>query len=116
MGASEEYNNPTLLCFFEIGNEEQKQYCIKLKDNFCYEESIKYVIKSQPGSKFKISFRLYGKTYLIQDIFDDSDEALNQSLEKIYDLLKKGASKKNTLNYYAFLNLVIRNKYNIVLN
>jgi len=105
MGASEEYNNPTLLCFFEIGNEEQKQYCIKLKDNFCYEESIKYVIKSQPGSKFKISFRLYGKTYLIQDIFDDSDEALNQSLEKIYDLLKKGASKKKYPELLCFFEL-----------
>ena len=94
MGASEEYNEPILLCFFETGNEEQKKYCFKLKDNYSYEESIKYEIKTQPGAKFKISFRLYGKTYLIQDIFDDSDEALNESLEKIYALLKKGASKK----------------------
>ena len=60
----------------------------KLKDNFCYEKPIQFKIKSKPDSKFKIFFRLLnGKTYLIQDIFDDSDEALNESLEKMYTLL-----------------------------
>jgi len=82
------YYLPILLCFFECGNEEQKQYCIKLKDNFQHEKAIKFEIKSNPDTEFEISFRLLnGKTYLIQDIFDDSDEILNESLEKIYALL-----------------------------
>ena len=69
----------------------------KLKDNFCYEKPIQFKIKSKPDSKFKIFFRLLnGKTYLIQDIFDDSDEALNESLEKMYTLLDGGDILENS--------------------
>ena len=80
-----------------IFNEKQKLYCFKLKDNFCYEKQIQFEIKGNPDSKFKVSFRLLnGKTYLIQDIFDDSDEALNESLEKMYTLLDGGDILENS--------------------
>jgi len=102
MGASGDYY-PTLLCTFESGNEEQKQYCIKLKDNFHHEKSIRFDIKSGPDTKFKISFRLNGKIYEIQDIFDDSDEALNESLEQIYILLDKENSLKNKFSRLGLL-------------
>ena len=36
---------PTLICFFETKNEEQKAYCIKLKDNFKSEKTIRFEIK-----------------------------------------------------------------------
>ena len=86
MGDSEDYY-PTLLCFFENDNEKQKQYCFKLKDNFQHEKTIRFEITGYIVTEFKISFRLNGQTYLIQDIFDDSDEALHESLEKMYTLL-----------------------------
>ena len=37
-----ERENPTLICFYEHDNEEQKNYCIKLKDNFKNEKTINY--------------------------------------------------------------------------
>ena len=105
MGTTEdkEYHYPELLCFFETDNEEQKQYCIKIKDNFRYEEPIRFKIKSSPDYKFKISFRLNGKTHLIQDIFNDSEVALNESLGKMYTLLENEASKKKKYHYPELL-------------
>ena len=37
-------NLPTLICYFV--SEEQKDYCLKLKDSFKYEKPIKYEIRS----------------------------------------------------------------------
>ena len=39
-------NLPHLICQFEKGNEIQKSYCIKLKDNFKSEHSIEFTIQS----------------------------------------------------------------------
>ena len=43
MGCNEvkEAELPTLICYFEPNNESQKAYCLKLKDNFHHEQSIK---------------------------------------------------------------------------
>ena len=89
MGCNEsnEKNYPTLLCFFEAENEIQKNYCLKIKDNFQHEKSIKFEIKSTPGVNFAIKFKYRGKVHDIQNTFDNSDEAMNQSLEKMYKLL-----------------------------
>ena len=76
---------PTLICFFEKGNEKQKDYCIKLKDNFFSEKTIRFEIKSVP---FSIQFKVNGKIHEIQNTFDDSDEALRSTLFKAYNLLK----------------------------
>ena len=48
MGCEETRNSnlPVLMCFFQIGNDEQKEFCIKLKDSFRYEKAIRYEIKS----------------------------------------------------------------------
>lgn len=83
---SENLNDyPKLVCNFEIGNEVQKKYCFNLINNFRHEKSIRYAINY--GEKFSIYFILNDKIYLIQKKFNDSDESLNESLEKIYDLL-----------------------------
>ena len=78
-----------LLCFFEVGNEEQKQYCIKLKDNFQYEKSIRFEIKSTPGVPFSIKLKLKGEPEPrnIQDTFDSSEQAMQESLNKMYQIL-----------------------------
>ena len=76
-----------MLCFFETGNEDQQQYCIKLKDNFKHEKAIRFEIKSSPGVEFSVKFKLNGKIHEIQSNFDSSEETMNQSLEKMYSLL-----------------------------
>ena len=32
LNSEREQSKPQLICFYESGNEEQKEYCIKLKD------------------------------------------------------------------------------------
>ena len=88
---AKEKNYPVLLCFFETGNEDQKQYCIKLKDNFKHEKAIRFEIKSSPGVEFSIKFRINGKVQEIQSNFDSSDDAMNQSLEAMYRLLDENS-------------------------
>ena len=78
---------PLLECFFEQGNEIQKEYCLKLKDNFYSEQTIKYEIKSLPKAKFSICFTKNNKKYSIQKTFVNSDEALYETLNKIYSII-----------------------------
>ena len=91
MGCDETKNTEysVLLCFFEVGNEEQKQYCLKLKDNFQHEKPIRFEIKSTPGVPFSVKFKLKGESEPrnIQDTFDNSEQALKISLDKMYQLL-----------------------------
>ena len=86
MGCNESKDQyPTLLCFFETGNEEQKQYCIKLKDNFQHEKPIRFEIKSSPGVTFSVQFRVKGKVYKIQNVFNEGE--LQNSLNAMYKIL-----------------------------
>ena len=68
------YIYPSLLCFFEVGNEAQKQYCIRLKDNYNNDnKTIRYIIQCVTDSPFAVYFIINNKRYKIQTIFDDSD-------------------------------------------
>ena len=89
MGCSEnkDSNIPVLLCFFESGNEAQKQYCIRLKDNFKHERTIRFEIKSTPQIPFSIRFRVNGNTVDVQNVFDDSEERMNETLNRMYSML-----------------------------
>ena len=89
MGCKEakEFSYPTLLCFFETGNTAQGIYCLKIRDNFKHEKSINYQIKSEKDMKFSIQFKIKDNIHDIQTEFDDSDEAMNNSLNKMYELL-----------------------------
>ena len=80
-------NVPTLLCFFETGNELQAAYCLKLRDNFKHEKTINYQIKSGEKTPFSIQFKIKKTIHDIQTVFDDSEQAMNQTLQKMYDLL-----------------------------
>ncbi len=88
MGCVQATETPTLICFYETGKNEQKEYCIKLKDNFKNEKTIKFEIKSVPQVNFSVKFKLNGKIHDIQTNFDDSEDTMNASLQKIYALLK----------------------------
>ena len=80
-------NLPTLICTFEPKNQAQKQYCIKLKDNFNYPTSVKYEIKAYAGSTFNIMLVIQGKNHSIQTTLNESDEnEVKNNLQKIYDI------------------------------
>ena len=79
---------PTLICFFESKNEEQKEYCIKLKDNFKSEKIIRFEIKSLPNVPFKIQFKIKDKIHDLQTEYSNEDDVMNETLEKAYELLK----------------------------
>ena len=81
-------NLPTLRCTFEPKNQAQKQYCIKLQDNFNYPTSVKYEIKAYAGSTFNILLVIQGKNHSIQTTLNESDEnEVKNNLQKIYDIL-----------------------------
>ena len=81
-------NLPTLICTFEPKNQAQKQYCIKLKDNFNYPTSVKYEIKAYEGSTFNILLVIQGNNHSIQTTLNESDEnEVKNNLQKIYDIL-----------------------------
>ena len=53
---SEDY--PKLILNFEIGNEEKKDFCLKIKDNFEYEKSINYIVQSNVESTFCVKMEI----------------------------------------------------------
>ena len=76
---------PTLLCFFEMDNEKQKNYCLKLKDSFKHEKPIRFEIKSSPGVNFSVQFKIKSQIHKIQTIFNE--EELDNSLNAMYKIL-----------------------------
>ncbi len=76
---------PTLICFFEMNNEQQKNYCLKLKDNFKHEKPIRFEIKSTAGVDFCIQFKIKGEIHKIQTVFNE--EEMENSLQAMYKLL-----------------------------
>ena len=78
---------PVLLCFFEPNNESQKSYCLKLKDNFVHEKTIKYEIRSTADNKFSIQLKIKDKTHDIQTEFTGTEEEMKIALEKMYKIL-----------------------------
>ena len=87
MDCSDDYDKATLLCFYETGNEDQKAYCLKVKNSFRHRCTINYEIKSVPGVAFSIKFKYNGKLTVIQSQYDNSDETMNNTLQKAYNIL-----------------------------
>ena len=87
MGCDETKDDiPKVLFFFETGNNDQKSYCLKLKDNIQYDRSIKYEIKSSPGVPFSIKLRIGNNEPVnIQTFYDEKE--LDNSLKKIKETL-----------------------------
>ena len=95
MGCSETKNNlsnlPVMICIFELGNEIQKEYCIKLKENFKHNKSIRYEVKSFANSPFSIMFQINGQNHQIQNVFDENE--MQNTLNKMYNLLDQADIK-----------------------
>ncbi len=85
--ASNDSNLPTLICYFENGNEEQKNYCLALRDSYQHEKSIKYEIRSSLEN-FSIRLRIKNVIHEIQTSYiNDSEEEKQKALKEIYDKL-----------------------------
>ena len=80
---------PVLICFFEPNNDQQKEYCLKLKDNFQHEKSIRYEIRSTADNKFAIQLKIKDKTHDIQTEFTDTEEEMKIALDKMYKILNE---------------------------
>ena len=94
MGCNESKDeNPTMLCFFQTGNEEQKAYCLALKDNFRHEKSIRFQISSSVGVDFSIQLKYKGKIHKIQNTFNSVRE-LGNTLQSMYDILDEKNENK----------------------
>ena len=85
MGCSETKDMPNLLFVFEPQNEQQKNYCIKLKDSLQPEKPIKFEVKSFKNSNYSIKLKRGGQEYDIENTFDENQ--LQSSIDKIYQLL-----------------------------
>ena len=76
---------PFIICYYEPGNEEQKNYCIKVINYLQTQKQIYSDIKE--SNIFSIFFILYGKTYLIKNDYNLSDESiyiLNNRINQLY--------------------------------
>jgi len=95
MGCSETKNAaqnlPVMTCIFEPENNNQKEYCIKLQQNFKHAKSIRYEIKSFANSTFSINFQINGQNHQIQTVFDENE--MDNSLKKMYELLDQADIK-----------------------
>ena len=80
-------NYPLILFVFEDKNEEQKNYCIKLRDNFHHKNTVRYQIMSYINSTFSIKLKIKETIYDIQTSFSNSEEDMKRTLQKIYNKL-----------------------------
>ena len=117
MGCQEtkDKNLPRILCYIEVGNEEQKNYFFRLRDNFCHHRRVAYKILSKPGIPFCVQFINKGQSepYKIQDILDYSEEAMNNSLQKMYKILD-GVFDENDENKFGVIDENDENQFGVI--
>ena len=89
ISSEREPNLPQLICFYESGNEEQKEYFNKLIANFKHEQTINYEIESKEKVPFGIKIAYNSKIQDLQKEFDDSEETMRETLRKAYEFLDK---------------------------
>ena len=79
---------PKLILEFENGNEEQKAFHFKIRDNFQYEKSVGYeILSSDINSNYSIKVKIGKNIYVISNEFKNSEEHLHKILNDIYKLL-----------------------------
>ena len=85
---------PALICFYEEGNDMQKNYCMKLKENYNGNKPLKYEIKHIPQVSFSIKLKINGKLIEIEKVFDNSEERIKETLTKINELIESNGIEK----------------------
>ena len=89
-------NLPKITCFVESRNEQQKNYCINVKERLKPKNTVMYEIKSYPGSTFQIYLTINGKQHPIQTVYDESE--LQNTLDKLNNLLDTMENNTNPPN------------------
>ena len=89
-------NLPKITCFVESRNEQQKNYCMNVRDRLKPKNTVMYEIKSYPGSTFQIFLTLNGQQHPIQTVYDESE--LQNSLDKLNNLLEANENNTNPPN------------------
>jgi hypothetical protein len=79
----------TLICSFENNNDEQKLYCMKLKDSIKFPGNIGYEIKSVKEQNFSIKLVIGDKVFFLQNEKNFSDSMMNKTLENLYQILNQ---------------------------
>ena len=91
-------NLPSLICTVEPKNENQKNFCFKLKENFNYPNSVKYEIKAYQGSTFYIYLVINGQQQSILTAFNENNEnEVNNALQKIYNILDSAGDNSKAM-------------------
>ena len=91
-------NLPSLICIVEPKNENQKNFCLKLKENFNYPNSVKYEIKAYQGSTFYIYLVINGQQQSILTAFNENNEnEVNNALQKIYNILDSAGDNSKAM-------------------
>ena len=91
-------NLPSLMCIVEPKNENQKNFCLKLKENFNYPNSVKYEIRAYQGSTFNIYLVINGQQRSILTAFNENNEnEVNNALQKIYNILDSAGDNSKAM-------------------
>ena len=97
---------PSLTCYYMSENEEQKQFCENLikdiKDNEEDNEDIKTEIKTSPAMNFSIELNFKGKNIIEYD-FDSCKNSMDETIDKIYDILGQNDEKDSILILLCFI-------------
>ena len=79
----------SLICNFSNKENEQRKYCLKIKDNIKYPGDIGYEMKSYKEDLFSIELDIKGKKYILQNEKIYTKEMMEKTINKLYYLLKK---------------------------
>jgi hypothetical protein len=85
MGCGETKDMPSLICIFEPQNDNQKNYCLRLRDNLHPTKPMRYEIKSRLNESYQIQLKIKGKIHTIENEYNESQ--FDNSLSNIYKLL-----------------------------
>ena len=78
---------PILFLNFEPNNEQQKQYCLKFKNECHPPYNIKFVLYSRQEEPFCIKLQIRNIVHPIQTEYNEDD--MNRALNDIYQKLKE---------------------------
>ena len=79
---------PIILCNFECGNENQKNYLKELVTKFQLKVPLKYDIKSIGNVPFQVKLKIGKEIFDIQDTFDYSniEESMQNAVNKCKEI------------------------------
>ena len=101
MGTSEiKRKKPILFLNFKIDDKKQKNYCLKIIDNYHYTDYVEYAIKASIDTKFSIKLKLEDTINDIRTEFNDSEEDIKRALQDIEESIFYDTNLKEIKNKF----------------